>query len=134
MPEEDRNSDPDVDAPVSEADLSLMDRTKRQAKAAREQHRKKTSTLLSAEEEVLDLDEVLHQTRERVNATKAARSHAADLRRQLQELQEEEEEEEIRDSDQEQEVAATPDPTDAGAFVAASLKSAICTFLTTLCV
>ena len=61
-----------------------MDRTKRQAKAAKELLRKKS------EDEVMDLEDVIRQTRERVNAAKAAKSHAADLRHELQELQEEE--------------------------------------------
>ena len=52
-----------------------MDKTKCHAKAAREQHKSRTENLLSAEEEVLDLEEVLIQTRERVKATKAAHSH-----------------------------------------------------------
>ena len=39
MPDKDKDSDPDVDEPASEADLSLMDRTKHQAKAAREHTR-----------------------------------------------------------------------------------------------
>ena len=67
-----------------------MDRTKLQAKAARDQHKNRTNTLHSAEKEVLDLEEVLLQTRERVKATKAARSRAADLRRKLKEHEEEE--------------------------------------------
>ena len=105
--------------------MSLMDRTKRQAKAAREQHKKKANTLLSAEEEVLDLEEVLLQTRERVKATKAARSRAADLRRELKEL--EEEELSVIASDEEAVAPApVPDASDPGAFIAASLKSAVC--------
>ena len=43
-PEQDKDSDPEE--PSSEANLSLMDRTKHHAKAARDQHRKKTDTLL----------------------------------------------------------------------------------------
>ena len=71
--------------------MSLMDKTKRHPKAAREQHKSRTENLLSAEEEVLDLEEVLLQTRERVKATKATHSRASAIRQELLELQEEEE-------------------------------------------
>ena len=103
--------------------MSLMDRTKRQAKAAREQHKKKTDTLFSAEEEVMDFEDVVRQTRERVKAAKAAKSRAADLCCELQELQEEEES--LAASDHEAVPTPVPDPSDASAFVVASLKSAV---------
>lgn len=73
-------------------------------------------TLFCAKEEVMDLEEVVLQTRERVKAAKAAKSRAAELRRQLTELQDEEESLAVSD----QEVAPVPDPSNAGAFVAAS--------------
>ena len=124
VPDKEKDSDPDVDEPVSEAELSLMDCTKRHARAAHDQHKKKTSSLLSTEEEVLDLEEVLLQTRERVQATKAARARTANLRRQLEELQEEEEEA-VQDSDPDPVQPSATDPTDVAALVAASLKIAV---------
>ena len=125
IPYQDKDSDPEEPSP--DANLSLMDRTKHHAKAAREQHRQKTDNLLSVEDEVMDLKEVMLQTRERVKAAKAAKSRAADLRRQLQELQEEEDS--LAASNHEVAPTHVPvaDPSDTGAFVAASLslKSAV---------
>ena len=46
MPDTGKDSGPNVDESASEADLSLMDKMKCQAKAAREQHKKKTISLL----------------------------------------------------------------------------------------
>ena len=100
-----------------------MDRTKRRAKAAREQLKKKGNTLFSTEEEVMVLEDVVRQTRERVKAAKAAKSRTADLQRELRELQEEEDS--LVASDHEAVPPPVPDPSDAGAFVAASLKSAV---------
>ena len=65
-----------------------MDRTKRQAKAARDQARRATDP--SPEDEALDLEEVVLQTRERVKAAKAAKARSAALRQELLQLQEEE--------------------------------------------
>ena len=105
-----------------------MDRAKRQTKAAREQHKRKTDTLLTAEDEVMDLEEVVLQTREWVKAAKAAKSRAAELRRELQE----EEESIAAASDLEAAPVAgpvpVPDASDPGAFVTASLKSAVCIY------
>ena len=82
----------------------------------------------SAEDEFQDLEEIVLQTRERVKAAKAAKSRAAALRRELQELQEEEES--IAVSDEVDPVSAPlPDASNPGAFVAASLKSALPEFL-----
>ena len=111
----------DIDS-ASEANLSLMDKTKRHAKAAREQHRQRTDNLLSAEGEVLDLEEVLIQTRERVKATKAAHSRAEAIRRELQDLHEEEESVLALQQDVPDPV---PDASDPSAFIAATLKSAV---------
>ena len=126
--EKDAVSASDASDKVPEGDLSLMDRTKRQARAARDQHKKKTNTLLSAEEEVLDLEEVVLQTRERVKATKAARSCAEALRRELRDLEEEEQSILLSDDDASPVIppvpaaapvpAPVPDPADPGAFLA----------------
>ena len=97
-----------------------MDRTKRLAIAAREQQQVDNPV----NDEVQDLEEMVLQSRERVKAAKAAKSRAEVLRRELQELQEEE-----RSIAEE----ANPAPfsasnVDPGAFVAATLKSAVITF------
>ena len=121
--EKDKTTDKDRDSgsDVEETNLSLMDRTKRQAKAAREQQRRNVDA--SAKDEVQDLEEIVLQTRERV---KAAKSRAAALCRELQELQEEEEEESIAVSEEAVPVSApVPDASDPGAFVATSLQSAV---------
>ena len=120
-----------------------MDRTKRQAKAARDQARRAADP--SPEDEVLDLEEVVLQTRERVKAAKAAKARSAALRQELLQLQEEED---SIAADNEPAVPATavfpasapapavadpsafvaapaPAVTDPGAFVAASLNSAV---------
>ena len=97
-----------------------MDRTKRQARAAREQQLRNIDA--SAEDEVQDLEEIVLRIRERVKAAKAAKSRAAALRQELQELQDEE------DSITEEAApvsAPLPDASDPGAFIAASLKSAV---------
>ena len=135
VPDKDAVSVSDIKDTVPEGDLSLMDRTKRQARAAREQHKKKTNAILSTEEEVLDLEEVVLQTRERVKATKAARSRAEALRRELQDLEEEEQSVLLSDEDASPAVPVVPvpapapvpvpDPADPGAFLAASLQSAV---------
>ena len=107
-----------------------MDRTKRQAKAARDQHKQRTTALLSNEDEVLDLEEVVLQTRQRVQAAKAAKARAAALRQELQDLHEEEESLAAA-SDQEVAPAVPPAPvfcqeeSSAGALVATSLKSVV---------
>ena len=111
---DDSNSEVEVD----ERNLSLMDRTKRMAKAAKEQQLQQ-SLDASLDGEVQDLEEMVRHTRERVQAAKAARSRAAALRLELQQLEEEE-----------RAVEADPAPapvsaTDSGAFVSASLKSAV---------
>ena len=105
--------------------LSLMDRTKRQVKAAREQQR---VLELPVDDDVQDLEEVVLQTRERVKAAKAAKQRAAALHRELQELQDEEQSI-IADQDGNQVPpslsAPMPVSSDPGAFVAASLNSAV---------
>ena len=83
--QDDSNSEVEVD----ERNLSLMDRTKRMAKAAKEQQQQQ-SLDVSLDGEVQDLEEMVRHTRERVQAAKAARSRAAALRLELQQLEEEE--------------------------------------------
>ena len=67
-----RASDLDDGDLVSEADLSLMARTKKQAKAARENLKKNAQACSSLEEEALDLEELLAKSREKAEASKAA--------------------------------------------------------------
>ena len=82
-----------------------MDRTKRQAKAARENLKKNSKTLSSFEEDAMGLEELLLQSRKKADATKAARARVADLHRQLEELQNEEDLVPISNQDPEPEVA-----------------------------
>ena len=102
-----------------------MNRTKRQAKAAREQQQQQQQLLQDnpVDDEVQDLEELVRQTRERVKATKASRSRAATLRRELQELQDEEQS--FVASDEADPIPASAPNADPGAFVAATLKSAV---------
>ena len=126
-----------------EGNLSLMDRTKRLAKAARDQEQQALD--IPVEDEVQDLEELVRRTRERVKAVKSAKSRAADLRRELQEL-EEEEQSVIAEADHPPASATVPVPavveaipasvpaaipavTDPGALVAASLDSAVIVYL-----
>ena len=117
-----------------------MDRTKRLAKAARDQEQQALD--IPVEDEVQDLEELVRRTRERVKAVKSAKSRAADLRRELQEL-EEEEQSVIAEADHLPVSATVPVPavaveaipapvsaaipavTDPAALVAASLDSAV---------
>ena len=127
-----------------EGNLSLMDRTKRLAKAARDQEQQALD--IPVEDEVQDLEELVRRTRERVKAVKSAKSRAADLLRELQEL-EEEEQSVIAEADHPPASATVPVPavavaaipapvpaaipavTDPGALVAASLDSAVIVYL-----
>ena len=128
--EKDKDLESDVEE-VADADLSLMDRTKRQAKAARELTKKRSKALSSAEEDVLDLEEMLAQAQQKADATKAARARAADLRRQLQALQDDEDA--ISDQDHLSLQAAVPAavpvtataPADVASALAVSLQSAV---------
>ena len=94
-----------------------MDRTKRQARAAREQQLRNIDA--SAEDEVQDLEEIVLRIRERVKAAKAAKSRAAALRQELQDEEDSIAEEAAPVS------APLLDALDPGAFIAASLKSAV---------
>ena len=134
--EKDKDLESDVEE-VADADLSLMDRTKRQAKAARELTKKRSKALSSAEEDVLDLEEMLAQAQQKADATKAARARAADLRRQLQALQDDEDA--MSDQDHLPLQAAAPAavpapapatvPADVASALAVSLQSAVICFL-----
>ena len=117
---------------TDEANLSLMDRTKRQAKAARDQFQQQPTLDAPVEGEVQDLEQMVLQTRERVKAAKAAKLRAASLRRELLDLQEEEQSiaasEDVHPASAPGPVApdtGAPIATDAGALVAASLNSAV---------
>ena len=121
-PGQDSASDVDID----EAILSLMDRTRRQAKAAKELAKRAPEP--SPDDEVLDLEEVVFQTRERVKAAKAAKARADALRHELLQLQEEEDSLAVA-VDHESAIPAlapsVPVVTDPNAMVAASLSSAV---------
>ena len=99
-----------------------MDRTKRQAKAARENLKKNSKALSSYEEEAMDLEELLSQSRQKAEATKAARARVASLRRQLEEFEAESPE---HPSDHEPEAdAVQPAPVpDVASALAASLQA-----------
>ena len=121
----DKNKDQEAnsDHDASEADLSLMDRTKRQAKAARENLKKNAKSISSYEEEAMDLEELLSQSREKAQAAKAARERVISLRRQLEEF--EAETPDHSDHDQESEaVQPTPAP-DVASALAASLQASV---------
>ena len=75
--ERERDSDMDDDQ-VSKEDLSLMDRTKRQAKTAQDNLRKNSKALSSMDEEALGLEELLTQSRKKADASNAARARVSD--------------------------------------------------------
>ena len=102
-----------------------MDRTKRLAKAARDQQQQALG--IPVEDEVQDLEEMVRRTRERVKAVKSAKSRAAALRQELQEL-EEEEQSVIAEDDPSPSAPAPVSGPDPSAFVAATLKSAVFIF------
>ena len=106
-----------------------MDRTRRQAKAAKDLAKRAAEPIASTEDDVLELEEVVFQTRERVKAAKASKARAAALRKELLQLQEEEE---SIAADLDVVTPAPPpvsapvlDASDPGALVAATLKSAV---------
>ena len=104
-----------------------MDRTKRQAKAARDQFQQQPTLDAPVDGEVQDLEQMVLQTRERVKAAKAAKLRAASLRQELLDLQEEEQS--IAASEDVHPASApAPVATDTGALVAASLQSAVILF------
>ena len=108
-----------------------MARTKRQAKAARENLKKNSKACSSLEEEALDLGELLAKSREKAEAAKAARDRVARLRRELEEFDNGDFHD--PDSDQDQDpVSAQPAPVpaapDVATALAASLQSAVTIF------
>ena len=105
-----------------------MARTKKQARAARENLKKNTRACSSLEEEALDLEELLVKSREKAEATKAARDRVARLRRELEEFEGGDYHD--QDSDQDPDpIAAQPAPVpaapDVATALAASLQSAV---------
>ena len=127
-----RASDLDDDDLVSEADLSLMARTKRQAKAARENLKKNSQACSSLEEEALDLEELLAKSREKAEAAKAARERVARLRRELEEFDNGDIQDPDSDLDQDPVSAPSapaPAAPDVATALAATLQSAVTIFL-----
>ena len=118
-PGQDSASDVDVD----EANLSLMDRTRRQAKAAKGLAKQAVDPS-TADDNVPDLEEVVFQTRERVKAARAAKARADALRQELLQLQEEEVSI-AADHGSAVPAPVVPAATDPGVMVAASLDSAV---------
>ena len=70
----------------NENDHSLMDRT-RKMRQAKENAKKKARYQQVAEEEAAQLDQLVADAKEKVEATKAARLRAAESRRVLEQLQ-----------------------------------------------
>ena len=125
-------SDLDEGDLVSEADLSLMGRTKKQAKAARDNLKKNAQACSSLEEEALDLEELLAKSREKVEATKAARDRVARLRRELEAFESEQHPDPDSDQDHDQEPlgyqpasASAPAAPDVASALATSLQAAV---------
>ena len=83
----------------ADADTSLMDRTKKQVRAARDHHQKKSKSLLSAQDELLDLEQLLAETQEKAEATKAVKARSAAIRRQLDDLRQSEQDVQGAESD-----------------------------------
>ena len=117
---------------VSEADHSLMGRTKKQAKAARDNLKKNVQACSSLEEEALDLEELIAKSREKAESTKAARDRVARLRRELEELENEQHQDPDSDQDLDQEplshqpvLAAVPASAPAAPDVASALATSL---------
>ena len=92
---------------------------------ARETYKKKAKQQQSLEDESLQLDQLVAETKEKVEAIRVVKARAAESRRQLEELQAElEAEEDPVASDQGDE--DTPmSKSDIGALVANSIQSAV---------
>ena len=73
--------DPDLDS-------SLIDCTKK-LRLARDQFKKKAKQQQNLEEDALHIDQLVAETREKVEAIRATKARAAESRRQLEELQSE---------------------------------------------
>ena len=67
-------------------DTSLMDRTKKQVRAARTRHQKKSKSLVSVQDELHYLEQLLAETREKAEATKAIKARSSAIRQQLDDL------------------------------------------------
>ena len=103
-----------------------MARTKKQAKAARENLKKNSQACSSLEEEALDLEELLVKSREKAEATKAARDRVARLRRELEEFEGENFPVHDQESDQDPDpVAAQPAVVPAAPDVATALTASL---------
>ena len=99
-----------------------MDRT-RKMRQAKENARKKARFQQVAEEEAAELDQLVADAREKVEATKAARLRAAESRRMLEQLHSE-----LQDEDQdsrEEEDNQFVSKSEIGAIVANSIKSVV---------
>ena len=107
-----------------------MARTKNQAKAARDNLKKNAQACSSLEEEALDLEELLAKSREKAEATKAARDRVARLRRELEAFESEQHQDQDSDQDHDQEPlgfqpASTPAAPDVASALATSLQAAV---------
>ena len=103
-------------------DASVMDRTKK-LKLAWDTFKKKARHQQSLEEEAQQLDQLVADTKEKVEAIRAAKARAAESRRILQEYESEmaDEEETASDIESDQPVSKS----DIGALVASSLRSTV---------
>ena len=114
----------------ADADTSLMDRTKKQVRAARDHHKKKSKSLHSTEDELLDLEQLLAETKEKAEATKAVKARSAAIRRQLDDLRQAEPEDPQgveSDSDPEDQPVTKSQIAD---LFSSSLHSSVSFFLT----
>ena len=107
----------------NENDLSLMDRT-RKMRQAKENAKKKARFQQVAEDEAAQLDQLVADAREKVEATKAARLRAAESRRVLEQLQAELQDGEP-DPESSEEDTQFVSKTEIGAIVANSIKSVV---------
>ena len=117
---------------LDEHDDSIMDRTRR-LRQARNEAKKKARVQQGAEEEAAELDQLVEDAREKLEATKAAKQRAAESRRILAELQAEMASEQdvvggidYPDGDKEESRFVSKD--DFGTLVADSLKSVVSLF------
>ena len=118
IPDHSEDQASDVDA-----DVSIMDRTKKQVRAARDHHKAKSKSLLSAEDELLDLEQLLAETKEKAEATKAIKARSADIRHQLDALTKEDHGDQVvSDSDPEDEPVTK---AQIGELFSSSLQSAV---------
>ena len=101
-----------------------MDRTRRQAKSARDNLKKNSKALSSYEEEALDLEELLTQSRQKAEATKATRARVVALRRQLEEF-EAETPDQPSDVEPEADVGNPSPAPDVASALAASLQASV---------